>query len=245
MLNKNKSKQILKLKYVLLIPVLAIMLVYTSCEKSGLTIDKENQIVEGIEIQPRSEEFINERLEKIGEDLEKIDKEIKETKLENPKLESKQKVMEQLYSQLLKERKQKAINIKNEEQVESQVLNEKEVANGVPFAIIDKAPIFPGCEDVEDRKKCLQESIQKHVGKKFNTKLTQTLGLSSGKKRVVVIFKINKNGEIIDVRSRGPHAALEAEAIRVVNSLPKMIPGEYKDRKVSVKYALPISIEVN
>lgn len=33
MLNKNKSKQVLKLKYLLLVPVLLSMLVYSSCEK--------------------------------------------------------------------------------------------------------------------------------------------------------------------------------------------------------------------
>jgi len=41
MTNKNKSKQILKLKYLLLVPVLASMLFYTSCQQKKQTIKEQ------------------------------------------------------------------------------------------------------------------------------------------------------------------------------------------------------------
>lgn len=126
-----------------------------------------------------------------------------------------------------------------------EVVEEEEVVADVPFAIIEDAPVYPGCKGTKaEKKKCLQESIQKHVSRKFDTGLASELGLDPGRKRVIVVFKIDKNGEITDVRARGPHARLEKEGIEVVKSLPKMIPGKQRGRPVGVKYTLPITLQV-
>jgi len=116
----------------------------------------------------------------------------------------------------------------------------------VPFAIIEDAPIFPGCEKLDKnlRKMCLQNQIKKHVAANFNTSLANKLDLASGKKRVYVVFKINKNGDVVDLRARGPHKRLEMEAMRVVKLLPKMIPGKLRGKPVGVKYTLPITFIV-
>ena len=95
----------------------------------------------------------------------------------------------------------------------------------------------------EAQKKCTSNNIANHVNKNFNTKLSNDLKLT-GKQRINVIFKINTDGNIIGVRSRAPHPELEKEAIRVVNLLPKMIPGEQKGKKVNVPYSLPIIFQV-
>lgn len=126
-----------------------------------------------------------------------------------------------------------------------EVVEVEEVAEDVPFAIIEDAPVFPGCKGSKaELKKCLQQSIQKHVGRKFNTGLASDLGLDPGKIRVIVIFKIDKQGNIVDVRARGPHKRLESEGMKVVQSLPKMIPGKQRGRPVGVKYTLPIALMV-
>ena len=119
-------------------------------------------------------------------------------------------------------------------------------SDNVPFAIIDQAPIFPGCEklDKDLQKLCLQNQIKKHVAKSFNTKIVRRLNLEPGKKKVYVQFKISKEGFIVDVRARGPHKEIEMEGIRVVESLPNMIPGKQKGRNVGVKYTLPITFLV-
>jgi len=126
-----------------------------------------------------------------------------------------------------------------------EVVEEEEVIEDVPFAVIEEAPIFPGCKGSKaERKKCLQDKIREHVNKKYNTSLSEELGLDPGKKRVHVLFKIDHEGNIVDVRARGPHARLEKEAIRVVKLLPKMIPARQRGRTVGVKYALPITLHV-
>jgi len=126
-----------------------------------------------------------------------------------------------------------------------EVVEEEEVLEDVPFAIIEDAPVFPGCSGSKSaKKKCLQDKIKKHVNKKYNTGLAGDLGLDPGKKKVYVQFKISKTGSITDVRARGPHKRLEKEAIRVVKLLPKMIPGKQRGRAVGVKYTLPITLLV-
>lgn len=234
MLNKNKSKQLLKFKYALLIPVLLGMLVYTSCEKSEPVIE-ETPLEEIMIENPETKKFIDERLEKLLEELNSADIE------DNGK---KQMTKELLYLYLLQKREGKKLNSSTSDEVQTQLLSAIELSKGVPFAVIDKAPIFPYCENAEDPKKCLQENIQKYVVQKFNTGIVNTLGLESGKKKVYVQFKIDKHGNITEVRARGPHADIEREAMRVVNSLPKMIPGEHQGKKVAVKYTLPITLMV-
>lgn len=122
---------------------------------------------------------------------------------------------------------------------------EEEIAD-VPFAVIENVPIFPGCEGMsnnDQRKKCMSEKVQEFVNRKFNTDLGSQLGLS-GVNRIIVQFKIDKNGNIADVRSRAPHPRLEQEAARVINSLPKMQPGKQRGKPVGVMYSLPIVFQV-
>lgn len=122
---------------------------------------------------------------------------------------------------------------------------EEEIAD-VPFAVIENVPIYPGCENMKnnnERKACMSEKIQEFVSRKFNTDLGGQLGLT-GVNRVIVQFKIDKNGNIAEVRSRAPHPRLEEEAARVISSLPKMQPGRQRGQAVGVMYSLPIVFQV-
>ena len=126
-----------------------------------------------------------------------------------------------------------------------EVVEEEEIIEEVPFAVIEEAPIFPGCKGSKAaRKQCLQKKIREHVNKNYDIGLAEELGLEHGRKKVYVLFKIDHKGDIVDVRARGPHKRLEKEAIRVVKLLPKMIPAKQRGRSVSVKYTLPITLEV-
>jgi bla regulator protein blaR1 len=112
----------------------------------------------------------------------------------------------------------------------------------VPFGVIEQVPVFPGCESLTsniERKDCMSKEIAMFVNKNFNTGVGKENGLV-GKQRINVIFKINQEGNIVDVRSRAPHPALEAEAVRVIKMLPKMLPGKQKGKVVTVPYSLPI-----
>jgi periplasmic protein TonB len=122
---------------------------------------------------------------------------------------------------------------------------EEEIAD-VPFAVIENVPVYPGCEKVGNnaaKKKCMSDKVMKFVQKKFNTDLANDLGLE-GRQRISVQFKIDRNGNVVNVRARAPHPRLEQEAIRVVKLLPKMTPGRQRGKAVGVLYALPILFQV-
>ena len=129
----------------------------------------------------------------------------------------------------------------------SNKLNKSSYGSDVPFGLIDQVPLYPGCEDLasnEEQRKCMSQKIQEHVQENFNTKLGKEAGLT-GVNRVIVQFKIDKNGEIVNVKARAPHQKLKEEAMRVINSLPQMTPGEQNGTAVGVMYSLPIVFEVN
>ena len=115
----------------------------------------------------------------------------------------------------------------------------------VPFAVIENVPVFPGCESGSNEKQrvCFRERIAKFVQINFNTAIAGDWGLE-GRIRINAIFKIDKTGNVIDVRARAPHPRLEKEAIRVVNLLPKMQPGKQRGKAVIVPYSLPIIFQV-
>jgi len=223
MLQKSKSKKMLQLKYLLLVPVVCSMLFYTSCSQETGVADENASLTQKIA------------------DLQ--------AEIEN-------KDMSQEERQAFIKMVQKTLNLNegtskiiiHEDGVVS-AIERKETGAGngeVPFAVIEKVPTFPGCEGLanEEAKKCMSKKIQQFAAENFNTKLADDLNLK-GKQRIFVQFKIDKNGNVADVRARAPHPDLEAEAIRVVNKFPKMQPGEQDGKKVGVLYSLPILFEIN
>jgi len=121
-----------------------------------------------------------------------------------------------------------------------------DIDEDVPFLLIEDAPIFKGCERVskKENKVCFEEQMRKFVQKNFDGQLAQELGLSRGKKKIQTQFVIDKNGNIIDVQVRAPHPKLQEEAKRIIDKLPKFIPGKQRGNPVKVKYTLPISFQI-
>lgn len=126
-----------------------------------------------------------------------------------------------------------------------EVEEEEEVVEDVPFAIIEEVPGYPGCKGSKAKKKdCFNKALQKHIARKFNADIASDLGLSPGKKKIYIQFKITKTGSIVVLGARAPHPKLEKEAKRVIMLLPKMTPGRQRGRPVNVTYMLPISFNV-
>ena len=134
-----------------------------------------------------------------------------------------------------------------EEAIEERVIDvddvnvdEVEEDVSVPFAIVEKVPIWPGCKGKNNAelKKCFQKNMIAHVKKNFEYPQSAIdLGLHG---KVFVLFAIDSQGNVSNIKSRGPDRILEKEAERIVSLLPKMIPGKQRGRSVSVPYSLPI-----
>lgn len=113
----------------------------------------------------------------------------------------------------------------------------------VPFASVERAPVFPGCDENlsnEDLKKCMSQKIQAHILAHFDISTAKKHGLK-GENRIYVRFKIGKDGNIYDVQARASHAELKNISEHVIQSLPSMKPGLHKEEAVNVIYTLPIT----
>ena len=59
--------------------------------------------------------------------------------------------------------------------------------------------------------------------------------------RVLVWFVVETDGSLTDVKvAKKVFPSLDAEAVRVVKTMPKWTPGKHNDQPVRVRFALPI-----
>jgi len=129
--------------------------------------------------------------------------------------------------------------------VEDVVVEEEEEVIEVAFAVVEKVPIWPGCKgkNNDELKKCFQEKINQHLVKNFKyPDVALELGIHG---RVFVIFAIDKDGIVTDIKVRGPDKLLEKEAARIISKLPKMIPGKQRGKSVKVPYSIPINFKLD
>ncbi len=127
--------------------------------------------------------------------------------------------------------------------IETDVIDEPEPE--VSWILVERVPTFPGCKgDNEQLKKCLSEKIGRFVSKHFNAGIAEDLGLSGERVKIMTVFTIDKNGNIVNIKTRSKYKDLEKEARRVIQKLPKMQPGKQRDRPVNVTYSLPIVFNV-
>ncbi len=231
MLQKSKSKKIFQLKYLILVPIVCTMLMYTSCSED-FTI-KEEKIEEQL-IEQKAKLLLT-KIERQGELTSEDGKKFAilmedVSNLPNESATYKNnKIIRDLAKIVLKHKTPKSID-----------------TGEVLFGQLDVSPIHPDCKNqtAEDGKKCFSQKIAQHVGQEFNTKIGEEIGLS-GKLRIYVRFKIDKTtGKAVDIKIRGPHPKLEQEALRVINTLPIMTPGIHNGEPVSVLYSLPIVFEI-
>ena len=121
----------------------------------------------------------------------------------------------------------------------------EEVVEDVSFMIIENVPVFPGCTgNNEELKACFSKMVQKHFSRKFDAELPNELGLSPGKKRVFIGFKIDRQGNIVNIQARAPHPKIKSEVVSVMKKLPKMKPGRQRGKPVGVKYSIHFTLIV-
>lgn len=128
----------------------------------------------------------------------------------------------------------------NKQQVEQKVIVEeikkpeppKEEENKI-FTAVEQKPQFPGGEAA--LMKWLSSNIQYPV-------MAQEEGAQG---RVVVQFVVEKDGRVGQAKiARGRHPELDKEAIRLVKSLPKFIPGKNNGQSVRCWFTLPINFKL-
>jgi len=131
-----------------------------------------------------------------------------------------------------------SFDVKGNDDANGEVLKAKEViAQPEPpkeeenkvFNVVEKMPSFPGGQGA------LMEYLKNNV--KYPV-VAQENGVQG---RVTISFVVEKDGSITDVQvARGVDPSLDKEAMRVVKSMPKWIPGMQNGSAVRVKYNVPV-----
>lgn len=102
------------------------------------------------------------------------------------------------------------------------------------FVVVEKMPVFPGGE----------QEMLRYIAKNLKYPVEAQTKKEQG--RVIISFTINKEGKIVDpVIVRGVSPSLNAEAVRIIKSMPDWTPGMQKEKKVNVKYTIPILFKLD
>ena len=102
-----------------------------------------------------------------------------------------------------------------------------------PFSHVEEMPRFPNGGDA---------GLQKYI--KENTKYSDEMKQGATKDNVVIRFVIEKDGSIGNVEvKRSMNEACDKEAIRVIKSMPKWIPGKQNGCFVAVYYTVRVCFD--
>jgi protein TonB len=106
---------------------------------------------------------------------------------------------------------------------------EEEEAEEPVFVVVESMPEFPGGESA--RLKYLSENLDYPV-------IAREAGIEG---IVYVTFVVEKNGEITSVEIlRGIGGGCDEEALRVVENMPRWVPGKQRNIPVRVQFNMPI-----
>jgi protein TonB len=126
------------------------------------------------------------------------------------------------------------LEIEDTESDEDIAIEIEEESDDEFFMVVENMPEFPGGD------LGLMKYIRKHVkyppiAKEYNI---------TGK--VYVSFIVDKTGSVTNVKIvRGVDKNLDAEALRVVKSLPKYKPGKQRGKAVRVMFTIPINFTLS
>ena len=101
------------------------------------------------------------------------------------------------------------------------------------YDVVEQMPCFPGgqgklVEFIEENMQYPKECAEKGI-----------YG------RVIVAFVVERDGQLSNIRVvKSVHPALDKEALRIVNLMPRWIPGKQNGVTVRVKYIIPIRFSV-
>lgn len=101
------------------------------------------------------------------------------------------------------------------------------------YETVEQDPLFPGGQ--EELKKFIDDNLRYPA-------VAKACGIQG---RVIVRFVIKKDGsigQIVVIRKKDPD--LDAEAVRIVKSLPKFKPGMMNGKPVNVWYILPVTFKL-
>lgn len=122
--------------------------------------------------------------------------------------------------------------LKAKEVIATEPVKPKEEENKV-FDVVEQMPSYPGGNGA------LMQYLSKNI--KYPV-VAEENGIQG---RVICTFVVERDGSVTDVRvAKSVDPSLDKEAVRVVSSMPKWIPGKQNGSAVRVKYTLPVTFRL-
>ena len=132
-------------------------------------------------------------------------------------------------------------NLREWDDAGCEVLKAKEVIATEPvrpnpkkvYDVVEQMPSFPG------GMKAMMDYLARNIRYPANAKNDLIEG------RVILQFIVDKKGRLSDVKvARSVEPYLDAEAVRVVKSMPRWNPGMQNGKAVKVRYTLPVTFRL-
>ena len=267
MMNKRRTSEIGKAKYLLFAPLAGALLMVSNIESVAREIGE--QIPEVAEVQQKAEQALNtdvavanpmakEAIEVMNpaeaEEME-TDKaaEAELTKAEEAKTEEAKTEEADKAAEVAKAEEAKAAEVaKAAEEVKAEEAKAVEQAKqNAEVKVKNKAQA-----DTTKKKKswdCIPETMPYFPGGRelllkylaVNIKYPASAVKAKKQGRVIVTFIVQKDGSVTHAKiAKSIDPELDAEALRVVRGMPKWIPGTQFGKPVNVKYTLPVKFSL-
>lgn len=222
MMNKRRTSEIGKAKYLLFAPLAGVLLMVSNIESVAREIGE--QIPEVAEVQQKAEQALNTDVA-VANPMAKDAVEMMNP-AEAEEMEADKAAEAALIA--VEQAKQAA-----EEKVKTKPQTDTTKKKNSWDCIPETMPYFPGGNVL----------MLKYLADNIKYPASAVKAKKQG--RVIVGFIVQKDGSITHakiVRSIDPE--LDAEALRVVKGMPKWTPGTQLGKPVSVKYALPVKFSL-
>ena len=233
MMNKRRTSEIGKAKYLLFAPLAGVLLMVSNIESVAREIGE--QIPEVAEVQQKAEQALNTDVAVANPMAKEV------IEVMNPAEAEEMEADKTAEAELTKAEEAKAEEAKAVEQAKQAA--EKKVKTKPQTdttkkkrywdCIPETMPYFPGG----------QELLLKYLA--ANIKYPASAVKAKKQGRVIVTFIVQKDGSITHAKiARSIDPELDAEALRVVKGMPKWTPGTQLGKPVSVKYVLPVKFSL-
>ena len=211
MMNKRRTSEIGKAKYLLFAPLAGVLLMVSNIESVAREIGE--QIPEVAEVQQKAEQALNADVAVVNPTAEEAKAAAEAKKAEEAKAAELAKSEAELKS----------------EAKASDATAPADTTKNVVYDVTETLPQFPGGQGV----------LMKYLA--ANIKYPASAVKAKKQGRVIVTFIIQKDGSVAKARiARSVDPELDAEALRIVKAMPNWTPGTQDGKPVNVKYAIPV-----
>ena len=218
-MNKRRTSEIGKAKYLLFAPLAGALLMVSNIETVAREIGE--QIPEVAEVQQKAEQALNADVA-VANPMAKD-----AVEMMNPSETAEMKAAEA--AELAKAEEAKAAELAKAEAKASDATAPADTTKNVVYDVTETMPQFPGGQGV----------MMKYLA--ANIKYPASAVKAKKQGRVIVAFVIQKDGSVTNARIvRSVDPELDAEALRIVKAMPNWTPGTQDGKPVDVNYTIPV-----